>query len=747
MRLTLRTMLAYMDNILDPKDAEELRARIENSELAGTLMRRIESATHRIRLESPALDAKGMGADANTVAEYLDNTLPPERVPEFERVCLESDMHLAEVAACHQVLAQVLGRRVEIRPELRRRVHAIGQTGPASRTGELAAAAGDTQSAAESAEGVRTKGGKIWRADRSGPPAVFGRRRSTPWLLAVVIVVLLTAAAVVIFGPWPPRMALGPAREGLREQRLDVPVERDDARQADSEGTGASRDTHDESASSGQQSPAVARDQQDSDPVRPTDASSTGNGTAGRADTDRGSPDRGTAVDRGDAAEPGDEDSLPPTFADTQDAAAADSGDVDEATPELPTIQNPLTLRGQPAGESSGLSVDSLLPDTDRAEWIVTTSDQVALVMTEPGQWQPVSVSDRLTPASAVVSLPAFRPQVELDDSLVITSSRAAWQPVDPVDGNALAGINVDYGRFLFENKSPTPTYLQVHWADRWATLRLSANGGAAALEIMPVRLPGDDPLTVPPHQVLKLVVLEGVVQWDGGNGETRDLPASSGLGVVDNADPEPLERATAPEWVDLRNVKPILRQEAAPVLREAVQTEGSAATALQSLLGHRRVELRALAAMSLVQLDQFDGALASLNDPDQHWAWSELFDSLQAAIARGPATARKLQEACQRVYPASADQVYALLVGYGPSMLRTGGAEQLVDQLSSSQLPVRVLALENLRRITGGKTLRYRPEANERQRERAMAAWSRRLAQGEIVYQQQPQIPESLLR
>ena len=60
MRLTLRTMLAYMDDILDPADAEELASKIKESEFASRLVHRIRSSMRHLRVGAPKRDGKGM---------------------------------------------------------------------------------------------------------------------------------------------------------------------------------------------------------------------------------------------------------------------------------------------------------------------------------------------------------------------------------------------------------------------------------------------------------------------------------------------------------------------------------------------------------------------------------------------------------------------------------------------------------------------------------------------------------------
>ncbi len=125
MRLTLRTMLAYLDDVLDPADAQELGARISESEFASELVHRVRSSARKMRLSAPELEEQGVGAELNSVADYLDNVLPEEQLSEFEQVCLESDVHLAEVTCCHQILTLVLGEPAVIPDGLRERIYRV----------------------------------------------------------------------------------------------------------------------------------------------------------------------------------------------------------------------------------------------------------------------------------------------------------------------------------------------------------------------------------------------------------------------------------------------------------------------------------------------------------------------------------------------------------------------------------------------------------------------------------------------
>ncbi|MFK7736551.1 MAG: hypothetical protein AB8B50_11000 [Pirellulaceae bacterium] len=126
MRLTLRTLLAYRDGVLSSADSAELHERIHQSEDASNLLQRVNRVVQNVERKSATLVGKGMGADPNSVSEYLDDALPSERVPELERICLEDDEYLGELAGCHNLLSSAMHTRVRIPEDLKELACRIG---------------------------------------------------------------------------------------------------------------------------------------------------------------------------------------------------------------------------------------------------------------------------------------------------------------------------------------------------------------------------------------------------------------------------------------------------------------------------------------------------------------------------------------------------------------------------------------------------------------------------------------------
>ena len=93
MRLTLRTLLAYLDDILEPAQTKEIGAKLSESKFASDLVERLRDVMRRRRLTAPNIEGGDDSLDANVMSEYLDNTLPPRKVTDVEKKCLESDIH------------------------------------------------------------------------------------------------------------------------------------------------------------------------------------------------------------------------------------------------------------------------------------------------------------------------------------------------------------------------------------------------------------------------------------------------------------------------------------------------------------------------------------------------------------------------------------------------------------------------------------------------------------------------------
>lgn len=190
MRLTLRTLLAYLDDRLLPANAKELGQKIAKSPFATELVERIREVKRRRRLAMP--DKPVAMIDANLIAEYLDDQLTPELVARIEKEVLSSDAMLAEVASAHEILG-LLSDPVTVEPRLRDRLYALDPTG---RTDVVRALGGDASEHQKSATGD----GSEWK-----PLPVPGEStRRVPLFIIAGLAIIWLATVIsdsVLFGP------------------------------------------------------------------------------------------------------------------------------------------------------------------------------------------------------------------------------------------------------------------------------------------------------------------------------------------------------------------------------------------------------------------------------------------------------------------------------------------------------------------------------------------------------------------
>jgi hypothetical protein len=200
MRLTLRTLLAYLDDTLEPAQARLIGQKVSESDAAQELIARIKQVTRRRRLTSPPASGPSGKLDPNMIAEYLDNVLPANELAEVEETCLSSDLHLAEMAACHQILTLVLGEPALVPPTARQRMYALIKGREAIPNRKVSAQAVGQGALAQNGAG----------GDDADDTLLLGLSLSRPgsllrWVLPLVAACLLVAAGLAIW------MAIAPS--------------------------------------------------------------------------------------------------------------------------------------------------------------------------------------------------------------------------------------------------------------------------------------------------------------------------------------------------------------------------------------------------------------------------------------------------------------------------------------------------------------------------------------------------------
>jgi len=708
MRLTLRTMLAYMDDILDPEDAEALGKKIEESEFATGVLHRTRDCMRRLRLGAPKVMEQGAGLDPNTVSEYLDNTLSDDRVADFEKVCLESDVHLAEVASCHQILTLVLGEPAEVTPESRLRMY---------RLAELAAppAADDGSGVSPAAPPVQADAG------HGGPPPVpapwiarevpdYLRAASTTrrlfWPVAGAVIVLLLVAIVVMLiagrpGPAKRPLAKGPESKGPSQpdaSQADLAPAVPSAAEPAADGAPAA-DTPPEDASRKVLPPPVPPDE--------PWASSSG-GRAGEPPSEE--PAEQPAEPAEQPAEPA---VLPPpeTLASNPlrpPSEVVPGEPVEETTPAPPT--EPAPLPPEEVGQLVSSAQILLKLDTDTGAWR-RLPDQQALM------------SDEL-----LLSLPTYRPAIVLSDQIKLVLIDEARVRLLACDQEGIHGVNVDYGRLVIKTAAGAGSRLRLQLGERAGVVTFADAESALAVEVRRESASTQDPETQPGPLKVDLYAHTGRILWQEGAGR-EPVAVSAPLRLTLNDQPlEAVAVAEFPDWLLTDTISPLDRR-ASGTVAEAVSVGRPVELTLGELVEHRQKEVRQLALRCLAAIGDFELLVKALDDPDERMLSQDYFyiDQLRAAVRRSPQAAAQVRTTMEQLYGGSGVNLYEMLWKYGPEELGADEAAELVDYLEDDTLAFRRLSFWNLREITG-MGLYYRPEDTAAERRSSVRKWRERL-------------------
>jgi len=754
MRLTLRTLLAYLDDILDPTDASELRRKIEDSDFAKGLVHRIQSANSRSRLGAPPVEGKGMGLDPNTVAEYLDNVLPPERVPDLERICLESDIHLSEVASCHQILAIVLGEAADVDPGLRERIYRLGSPGT-SRT------AASTISPAE------VNGGHAVRSGRPSPegpvlggmydpppvpvvpppieaqgeapmPAVRRSRTEVPeylragqrsnWkpmVVTLLLAFLLSAVALRAIGPFDRDHPLLRLFGGSGAQVADGKLPQN--------GIGESTETTEvaEPAETG------LPDSADRPGVADVEARSTAPDDSPDEDTaqpGRG-PDGRSPADGASAASPG-----------TGESGASIATNDGRADPEFPeTEPDPGRVAGEvdsemePTGATPDLDSGEPLSDVASAQPVevgyVKIKELQFPVRFDPKtqDWYRLPARSKLFSGDHLRVLPTFYPEIVLTPGVQIVFAGPSSLVLTPPTPQGEPTLSMRYGRAFVATAGVPGARLHLNLGGRICSVTFLDAASEIALETRNFLPPGAHPERDATQRVTRVFTTIGRIEWQD-DATSSPVPVIEGqVRVLVDGNAETLAAGDLPSWILREDLREIDRS-ASMVLASYLVPDRSMTLSLRERAQDRRTEIRALAAMALAHLDIYEPLVAELDDVRQRPHWAGEFEALRQAMAKSPESAEAVRQNLEKRFPNIAEDAYRLLAGYSPQQLLEGADDALVKMLDHPSLCVRVLAFENLRRITG-LTLLYRADVSEESRRSSVRGWQERLNNRTILY------------
>ena len=725
MRLTLRTLLAYMDDILEPAQAREIGVKIAESEVATGLVNRIRDVVRRRRLTAPDLEGPGAGLDPNTVAEYLDNTLTPQGVADVERVCLESDLHLAEVAASHQILTLVLGEPVDVPPRSRERLYAL-----VPRT--------SVPAAVEEEPGPRFSA-KPAAATTFGSNVPEYLRPRPFWKRA-----LPYAAVALLLLVWLGLFALDPTfMAGFRGEP--------------------------ENAASSQ----VAGGQPDNggakgDAVAVAAGKSTGAG-AGQSSSSPGESlaSTGAGLDLDTADLPAIDPPAPPDLPDGEPiVGAAPPIDLplpaDVITPEpaagqAPTepeevaVAAPEPAPAQPARTEAAEAAPAA-PVAERAPQIQYASRDGVLLHHNPdaqggdGEWFVLPYRSMLHPGELVASPEPFDALLDVTApvSRVVLAGGTAARVLEPTDAAPLA-LAVSRGRIVLQSKSDMAENAEA------AKAAIAVGEELWQLQLRPGTVCGVEIAPKLPQQFEQdfegnwyraaLFVAQGDVRIDDGAGWSQVVrgPAYLSLnpedravaGQVDPAAPQtvastPQPLAVVPQWLDPNGAtKTLIMQRYAKMFEEQLDKEQPLRLSIFTIVRDAIPQVSELAVRCLSLTGQpylLVDALAKARYEETRLA---AIEGLRTWLTVSPANGQRVREELDRLFPDSdVETIYKLLWGYGEEDARNEfTSKELVGWLEHSNIVVRELAFYHIYRLTG-RRYDYRPNGPETQRRAAVNRW-----------------------
>lgn len=727
MRLTLRTLLAYLDDRLAPTNAREIGQKIANSPFATELAERIKEVKRRRRLATA--DQAKPQIDANLIAEYLDDQLTPELVGKVEQQILSSDALLAEVASAHEVLG-LLRDPVPLDARLRDRLYAMDPNGPAE-----GASQADSHNAMKAANAPAA-----WKPMDSYSP-------SRKWSIVVasalgfIWLVAMATDSKLFQGNPPAGMSSGDTDVAAVDDSNNAAdpdlIAQNDAKSTESDGRAS------DSAKASESKPvdsktadADAKLASDGAPQMPVDSNAT----------------KGTEAKQTDTKQP----EIPVVAEATESSAKPPETAADDTKMAEPDAGKPPVVAEQPDTEKMPifLQVDSrtlFVSDTKLKQWRnlmqIPGGDTVIKVVNTVNcgpflndEWFGVSESFEVVvrgqnsgwlcrvPGPSLVRLaqPSHQGLQPLSGRMILTADpQAAWDD----QNKPVFHLQVGSQPAIITLESAT-TRVAVE-----ATVQSASPAGAVPVEkdVNPLMLPLES------DQTIRLYVIEGSVQLKTPTVEQpvavpRGNQATWRVLELDSVSSFAVEPAPAvaslPSWALSDPTEDV--PEAAAVksrLIDVLAGVGDPGDLVFPLLKERNPQIGVQAARVLSLTRNVEHLTAALFEPIDESIHRVAIDGL-SAIAQSSAEGRTaIQTAIETRLPmAEVEPTMELLLGLSETQKKDPNvARSLMDLLANDRLATRTLAIYRMEQATGDR-LGFHPDAEASRRREAVRRWQKYL-------------------
>ncbi|MBY0588672.1 hypothetical protein K2X85_15980 [bacterium] len=714
LRLTLRTLLAYLDDTLPPAESRHIGQQIAEEPAINDLVTRIQNVMRRTKLLADSADPDHAEVDPNDVAEYLDNVLTPSRVADLEKRLLEHDSELAEAASVHQILSLVLGKPTEIPASARERAYNLVR---GRRTSHI-----ELEPIGPVRPGINTGGSPSPigpRGEPIDPPKTFSF--ATAGLVAGLLGLLGVTVYLTVSGqkerPMPPL--------AKRENELPpapVPPSNPIA------STPTASTTTDPvpspiSAALPADSPAIAsaRETRPGDSIIPEPVPDPPVGIA---------PKSPLADPDGKSSSP-EESETGPVIAlpkDELDPVPGVDNDRESTTLAKTPEENPLSkesadapLKQEPSA-SEKPSEDRPADPVVRPVPVATYTSQAGILLRlSEGKWTRLMPRAKLQSGEVIAYAEPSRAKIELPTGVTI-------ELVGPTRLNLRFDPTVDFSFDLLEGRlllrgSGEPASIQFHVGSTVGTLLLD---GPEKIVTAEHRLFGP-PKNASPNGIIHevdLTAMVGAVEWQQGG---EDVAVAAGEQIVirsDEANPPTPSSASKPAWADPSADgagEKILGR-----LSDEVSLTGNPAEKFRELIDDNNKDIRVLAVDALAMMRQVDALVEAIRDPKHEAVRRRSLLALRTMVRERGESYALVKSTLDKTFGPDSVPLMGLLDFRNSAMSKPRVSFQAwIEQLDSSELCIREAAISQLVDMTG-RDLGFSAEGTGAQRNVSISKWNK---------------------